>query len=247
MRAGDNFMMSLVLDLNDKPALLKLRDEFRLKLHCIESAITALDGGLDLLYLDFRDGKTGNGKAATPTPAKASEVGQDQDDRQEDNRLPAVTFQDVVRLLEQEGGPMRRVALCNALGIGRGDFLKLLKQDRCPFQMKGAGWVSLMDLPMVPINRTEETPAAAAEPIRVASHVAMLEDNNKEVEPGTRAAVDIGRTLRGSFSYTDLSARLDGDRARAFIWIKEWHRLEWIESCGYQLWRATPTFGNGAV
>jgi hypothetical protein len=61
---------------------------------------------------------------------------------------------------------------------------------------------------------------------------------------GSSAAVAIGRSLNGSFTATDLAARL-GNQQVANLWIADWKRCGWIDTCGFMQYRLTDRFGKG--
>jgi hypothetical protein len=42
----------------------------------------------------------------------------------------------------------------------------------------------------------------------------------------------------------DLRARLDGPHQRAYQWVADWKRKNWIETVGFGQYRKTVTFGE---
>ena len=73
---------------------------------------------------------------------------------------------------------------------------------------------------------------------------------NGKWEPDCEQAVELGKNLSGTFTATDLTARLDPDSAghsgsqRAYLWVSNWKRHLWIESVGYGQYRKTARFGE---
>lgn len=56
-------------------------------------------------------------------------------------------------------------------------------------------------------------------------------------------AVRIGGTLSGTFTTTDLTARIDNPNLPG-LWLAHWRRIGWVESAGAREFRKTATFGK---
>jgi len=69
-------------------------------------------------------------------------------------------------------------------------------------------------------------------------------DDNRELTPCSDGAIRIGRTLSDPFTPMDLRARLDGPHQRAYQWVADWKRKNWIETVGFGQYRKTVTFGE---
>lgn len=85
-----------------------------------------------------------------------------------------------------------------------------------------------------------------AKPVPVAKPSPPLESsegNNLSVTPLSEAGIRIGRTLQDPFSATDLQVRLDGDKTRAYYWVTQWKRKDWIDTVGFAQYRKTERFG----
>lgn len=68
--------------------------------------------------------------------------------------------------------------------------------------------------------------------------------DNRGVSALSAEGVRIGRTLIDPWSATDLQARLDGVKGRAFEWISLWKRKGWIDTVGFGQYRKTASFGE---
>lgn len=84
-----------------------------------------------------------------------------------------------------------------------------------------------------------QVPKPAAKPPALESS----DGNNVSVTPISEAGIRIGRTLQDPFSATDLQVRLDGDKTRAYYWVAQWKRKDWIDTVGFAQYRKTERFG----
>lgn len=69
------------------------------------------------------------------------------------------------------------------------------------------------------------------------------EADNRSWTPHMPEGIALGRTLVDPWTPTDLQARLDGDKTRAYYWIAQWKRKSWIETVGFGSYRKTADFG----
>lgn len=67
--------------------------------------------------------------------------------------------------------------------------------------------------------------------------------NGHVIASDSEAAVEIGKTLIDPWTPTDLMARLDGDRTRAYAWCADWKARGWIDTVGFGQYRKTEKFG----
>lgn len=89
---------------------------------------------------------------------------------------------------------------------------------------------------------TKPAPAAAPPVQRSGSEPEATDNLN--ATPLSDAAIKIGRTLVGNFSVTDLQARLDGPKQRAYHWLSAWKEKGWIATVTYGIYKREECFGE---
>lgn len=67
--------------------------------------------------------------------------------------------------------------------------------------------------------------------------------DNRTWTPHSAEGIALGRTLLNPWTPTDLQARLDGEKTRAYYWIAQWKRKGWIDTVGVGQYRKTEAFG----
>lgn len=68
--------------------------------------------------------------------------------------------------------------------------------------------------------------------------------DKSKLPPGAAEAIRIAQTFNGSFSATDVAARLDKDAARAPLLLADWKARGWIERVGFGQYQRTEKFGK---
>lgn len=93
------------------------------------------------------------------------------------------------------------------------------------------------------MGRPRKYPLPEARPVEPEADAPLIPQGAHRSGPDSPEGIAIGRTLVGSFTATDLRARLDGDDTRAFYWISIWKGKGWIETVGFNQYRCTANFG----
>lgn len=90
-----------------------------------------------------------------------------------------------------------------------------------------------------PVSRFE-VPVTSAPP----QEPSPGETPNIDLTPLSAGGIAIGKTLSGPFTATDLQARLDGPKGRAYTWIAAWKRKDWLNTVGFNAYSRKENFGE---
>lgn len=107
-------------------------------------------------------------------------------------------------------------------------------------------WTNDEGFPVLDGIKLTKTPTPIKEPQKQEKKEPEPEedDSNAKVGPLDKKAVKIGMSLLEPFTATDLQARLDGHKGRAFEWISAWKRQDWLKTVGFGSYKRSPTFGE---